>query len=108
MTWFKVDDTFAFHPKTMAAGNAAVGLWVRAGSWSAQQLSDGVIPTHAARNLGTPGQADQLVDAGLWLPSGHGFVFHQWEERNPTRKQVESKRQADAERIRKWRQSRGE
>lgn len=34
MSWFKVDDHLAFHRKTLAAGNEAMGLWVRAGSWS--------------------------------------------------------------------------
>ena len=41
MTWFRVDDTLAMHPKVYAAGNAAMGLWVRAGAWSMQQLTDG-------------------------------------------------------------------
>lgn len=29
MAWFKVDDQFAFNAKVMAAGNEAIGLWVR-------------------------------------------------------------------------------
>lgn len=29
MPWFRVDDDFALHPKAIAAGNAALGLWVR-------------------------------------------------------------------------------
>jgi len=43
MPWFKVDDTLAFHAKVVAAGNAAMGLWVRAGAHSMQQLTDGFI-----------------------------------------------------------------
>lgn len=31
MPWFKVDDTLALHGKVVAAGNPAMGLWVRAG-----------------------------------------------------------------------------
>ena len=44
MAWFKIDDNLAFNAKILQAGNEAVGLWVRAGSWCASQLSDGVIP----------------------------------------------------------------
>ena len=33
MPWFNVDDGFAFHRKAVRAGNAAIGLWTRAGSW---------------------------------------------------------------------------
>ena len=48
MSWFKVDDQLAFNAKIVAAGNEAMGLWVRAGSWSAAQLTNGFIPEHMA------------------------------------------------------------
>jgi len=108
VTWFKVDDNLAFHPKALIAGNPALGLWVRAGSWSSQQLSDGFIPGDIARSLGTKGQADRLITAGLWLPTGTGYEFHQWAERQPTRKDIEERRQANAERIKEWRRRRDE
>jgi hypothetical protein len=106
VSWFKVDDGFAFHSKTLAAGNAAVGMWVRAGSWSSQQLTDGMVPLSIARQLGPKSQTNSLVEAGLWVPAGGGFEFHQWSTggRNPTRAQVEAKRVKDAERLRRWRE----
>jgi hypothetical protein len=104
MTWFKVDDNLAFHPKTLAAGNAAIGLWVRAGSWSAQQLSDGYVPADIVRSMAAAPQAERLVSAGLWVPYGGGFQFHQWTERQPTRGDVEKRRRAGAERLRQWRE----
>jgi hypothetical protein len=107
MPWFKVDDNLAFHPKAILAGNPALGLWVRAGSYIAQQLTDGFIPSDIARSLGTKAQADKLITAGLWLPCGNGYEFHQWTERQPTRKDVEKRRAANAERIRKWREEHG-
>lgn len=106
MPWFKVDDTLAFHGKTVAAGNAAMGLWVRAGSWSMQTLSDGFVPTHIARQLGKPSEAKRLVDTGLWVQKDDGYVFHEWEERQPSRAKVQSEREANADRIRKWREKR--
>jgi hypothetical protein len=44
MSWFRVDDTLAAHPKTRRAGLAAMGLWTVAGSWSSQQLTEGFVP----------------------------------------------------------------
>jgi len=82
--WFKVDDTLAFHTKTLAAGNAAMGLWVRAGAWSMQTLTDGFVPAALARQLGTAREAQRLVDAGLWDVYKGGFRFHEWGERQPT------------------------
>jgi len=104
--WFKVDDTLAFHHKTVAAGNAAMGLWVRAGSWSMQTLSDGFIPDGNVALLGTDGQARKLVEVGLWdrLPSG--YAFHEWEQRQPTKEQVHTERAATAERQRRAREKR--
>lgn len=95
MVWFKVDDTFAFHQKCVAAGNAAVGLWVRAGSWCAAQLNDGFVPDHMIASLGTKGQAARLVAVRLWHREDAGYRFHQWNEdgRQPSREEVEAKRQ---------------
>lgn len=109
MTWFKVDDRLAFSPKALAAGNPAMGLWVRAGSWSAQQLSDGYVPGSIVQQMGStaPAQAERLVTAGLWVPVvGGGYVFHDWEQYQPSRAAVESDRQARRERTRRWRERR--
>lgn len=100
MAWFKVDDQLAFHPKTLAAGNAAMGLWVRAGAWSSAQLTDGHIPTSILPVLGAKkADAERLVAAGLWIKNGDGYVFHQWEERNPRRDAVEEARASRSERA---------
>lgn len=103
MPWFRVDDTFSHHAKVMAAGNAAIGLWVRAGAWSMQQLSDGFVPNHVARQLGTNTEARRLVDVGLWFEKDDGYEFHEWDQRQPSRIQVEADRAASRERQRKAR-----
>lgn len=99
MPWFNVDDGFAFHRKAVKAGNAAIGLWTRAGSWSNQQLTDGLIPDEMVTVLGTDAQARRLVTAGLWTRIDGGYQFHEWnaEGRNKTRQQVEEHRQREAE-----------
>lgn len=100
MSWFKVDDNLAFHRKTVKAGNAAMGLWVRAGSWSAQQLTDGFVPDEIAALLGTPQQAARLVAAELWEKQSGGFSYHEWDERQPKKDQILAERAAGAERKR--------
>lgn len=67
MPWFKVDDGLPDHPKVLLAGNAAMGLWVRAGAWSMKHLTDGFIPEAFVRLLGTAKEARALVTAGLWV-----------------------------------------
>ncbi|MGH3500739.1 MAG: hypothetical protein ACRDQA_07555 [Nocardioidaceae bacterium] len=104
MPWFRVDDSLGHHTKAIAAGNAALGLWVRAGAWSAQQLTDGYIPNHVLRSLGTRQQAQKLVDAGLWIRTTDGHLFHQWDDRQPSRAATEKKRQAWRDRQNKRRE----
>uniref|UniRef100_UPI003298ACA4 hypothetical protein n=1 Tax=Salmonella enterica TaxID=28901 RepID=UPI003298ACA4 len=88
--WFKVDDNLAFHRKVVAAGNAAMGLWVRAGSWCAQHLTDGFIPDHMINVLGTATQRAKLVKVGLWEEVDGGCQFLGWNEkgRQPTSNSV--------------------
>ena len=105
MTWFKVDDGFHSHPKAFRAGTAALGLWVRAGSWAASQLTDGFVPAEVVRMYGTTTMAKALVAAGLWTKVDGGYCFHQWADdgRQPTRQQVEAERAAARERMKKRR-----
>jgi len=106
MPWFKVDDGFAFHRKTIRAGNLAVGLWVRAGSWSAQQLTDGHVPLDVVVALGgTADDAEQLVDAGLWDGTEEGYAFRGWHEYQPSREAVEEEREKARKRKQAWRDS---
>ncbi|MEV5911096.1 hypothetical protein AB0M00_19610 [Streptomyces chartreusis] len=72
MPWFVVDDSAWSHPKVTAAGNAALGLWMRAGSYAAQHLTDGIVPgVVVGMCKGSPAQVRRLVEAGLWHEHGH-------------------------------------
>jgi hypothetical protein len=83
--WFKVDDQFATHLKAIEAGNAACGLWVRAGSWSAGNGTDGVVSKAVLATVGgTPAQAKRLIDVGLWVPDRKGYRFHDWTDFQPS------------------------
>lgn len=97
MPWFKVDDEFHKHRKARLAGVEAVGLWTLAGSWCAENLTDGFIPasvcgqwTRRPEKLG-----GLLVPAELWTEceqgGEQGWQFHDWIDYQPsaakTRKQ---------------------
>jgi len=103
--WFKVDDNLAFHRKVVAAGNAAMGLWVRAGSWCSQHLTDGYVPDHMIAVLGSASQREKLIKVGLWIEVDGGCQFHGWNEkgRQPTSKSVLEEREKAAGRQAKYR-----
>lgn len=105
MPWFKVDDGLPFHRKVVAAGNPAMGLWVRAGAWSAHELTDGFVPDHMLPIMGTPAQVAKLIKVGLWVRVAGGVRFHQWneEDRQPTSQSVREKRARAAKRQAEWR-----
>ncbi len=95
MTWFKVDDGLHAHKKAARAGVHAMGLWVLAGSWCADQLTDGFIPDYMAARLDRDFEdnAERLVEAGLWAAADKdgdkGWQFHDWTERQPTREEAQ-------------------
>lgn len=107
MPWFKVDDKFGTHPKVLAAGNAATGLWVRAGCWSMLNLTDGHIPCGALKILGSRAEADRLVKVGLWAKDSDGYRFHDWSAWQPSSGDVEAERDRWRENQRRSRQRRG-
>ncbi|MPY47084.1 hypothetical protein [Streptomyces acidicola] len=120
MPWFRIDDKAHSHPKLIKAGNAALGLWLRCGSYAAQHLTDGIVPGVVAELYGTKPQAAKLVKAGLWHEHGHGcrdgcpdpapgdYVFHDFLEdgRNTSRARAEAERKKARDRQSKHREER--
>jgi len=104
MTWFKVDDGFWSHPKTLALTPHAIALWVRAGSYCGKHLTDGYVAAAILPMLqGDHDAAQELIDAGLWTPAKNGYAFHDWEQYQDTRDAVEKRRQAWKDRQRRHR-----
>lgn len=114
MTWFKVDDSFYDHPKFIDLPNAAIGLWAKCGAWCGKHLTDGVIPASQVKRFkGTTSQINALVSERIWVEErdesgAKVYRFHDWNEYQPTRKQVLKERQDGAERQRKSRQQKRE
>lgn len=61
-----VSDRFHSHPAVIAASPIALGLWVRAASWSARHRTDGELPRTVVLGLGSELAARELVHVGLW------------------------------------------
>jgi len=111
MPWFKVDDKLHSHVKVAEAGDA-MALWVVAGSWCSDQLTDGFVPAFMVERLMPGGQdmARRLTEVGLWCEDEQdgrkGWRFHAWDEFQPTAEQVEEKREAGRERQERSRRHR--
>lgn len=109
MAWFKVDDGFYDHPKVEELPNAAVGLWVKAGTWCAKHETDGVIPaTRVKAFKGTASQIRALIECGLWgettTNSGaKAYSFRDWFDYQPSREEREEERALWREKKRKSR-----
>ena len=52
MGWVKLDVGFFLHPKAIAAGRDGRDLFLAALCWSAQQVTDGLIPPSVVPMLG--------------------------------------------------------
>lgn len=111
MPFFPVDDDFPFSRKAIAAGNAAVGLWARAGGFCMKEATDGIIRREELTGLGTLGQASKLVEVRLWHAHGHdcprcqqppkgGWIFHDWTDVGTVKTGEEIKARREADRIR--------
>lgn len=107
MPWFRVDDGFWGHSKRWRCSLTAIGLWSVAGSWSAQQLTDGKIPRHVLSVFGgKPKDAAELVEADLWIETDEGWLFKDWHLYQRTRAEVEADREAARKRMNKARNGR--
>jgi hypothetical protein len=111
MTWFKVDDRLHDHHKTRQAGPLAMGVWVMAGSWCAANETDGFIPASVVARFAskiTP-ITRRLESVGLWTSTTRngepGFQFHDWDEYQPSSKELQDKRAAARDRMRKYREN---
>ena len=104
MVWFKVDDSMPFNTKTLMCSLEAIGLWVLAGAWASQQLTNGQVPKQVLPVLrANESVAAELVQAGLWIEDKENakYYFHDWEKYNPTSEEVLDLRAKRAEAGRK-------
>ena len=105
MTWVRIDDNFADHPKLLRAGPVAGWLHVSGLCYAARHRTNGQIPRQAIHKLAvfngvamtSEGQllsepmridvtelARILVRAGLWEETEDGWTIHDFADYNPT------------------------
>lgn len=109
MPFFFVDDAFGDSKEVMAIParhrNAAVGLWVRCGAWSANKLTDGFVPWDVVRMFtGRTDLAGFLInEAHLWDAETDGILFRNWNRWQRSSLQVRAYRERQAEKKRRQR-----
>ena len=106
MGWVRLDDNFTDHPKVIALSDTAFRLFITGLCYSNRLLTDGVIPYRMVNawvgdNPEKP--SDELEDQNLWERVEKGFRIRSYDEYQPTRKEVEDKRNASRERLRRHR-----
>lgn len=102
MAWFKVDDGFYTSHKVLQIPrkhrNAAIGAWILLGTWSADKMTDGEVPTFVVDDFDVSDEAlHWLLEVGLWIRTEAGIRFHDWCEYQPTKAQLEAKSKSRAE-----------
>lgn len=122
MAWSRFDDLYAQHPKMVALGDfyeVGLALDVAGIGWCNLNRTDGVVPKaqvprlircvgmRIGRTVVTPELvADRLVSVGRWLDEGDAYRIHDYLKYNPSRAQVDAKRQATADRVQRHRNAR--
>lgn len=117
MSYVLLDDQFHSHPKIEDVGNAGAGLFARALSYCGSYLTDGFVPEAWVKARASEKLRQKLCDAGLWTRvvdgesfhyddgsehyivtvEGNGFFIPDYLVLNPSRKQVEARREAKSE-----------
>jgi len=108
VVWFKVDDGLTSSRKWLSIPKKhrfeALGVWTWAGSWSAKELTDGMIPDFMLNEWGVRKIVkDHLVSAGLWSEVPQNVCHLKWSEYQPMKADVEAEREKNREKLRKWR-----
>lgn len=100
MAWFKVDDGFYTSQKVLMIPRQhrhnAIGAWVITGTWSADNMTDGIVPWFVLDELGVSEEAIHwLCTVGLWVRDGDVSIrFHDWCDYQPTKADLQAKHEA--------------
>jgi hypothetical protein len=108
MGWFRTDDGFWSHPKTLRAKNEAAGAFQRMGSYCAQHLTDGAVDREIALMIAERQEVlDRLVNVGFLEVTDTGYQLHNYLKFNPSREKVELERDKTAKRVQNHRSAVG-
>ncbi len=89
--WVKVDTSYLRNPKITSVSAQATMLHLASILWTADQLTDGVIPARTLAELALAARltrpaaarcADELEAMGLWERNGDGWYLHDFQKMN--------------------------
>lgn len=114
MIFAGIDVNIITHEKALAAGVEALGLWSWGMCYAQLHTTDGRLPRVAVMSaLGEQRRVlrrsvVRLVSSGLWIESECGSFFTIWNynKKNQTAEEIQAKKAASAERVRRWRERR--
>ncbi len=102
MSWVRLDDQFAHHPKVLRAGPTASFLWIACIAYCQKFLTDGFVPCRAIATLADvpdhPAQVELLLFVGLLEQVDQGFQVHDYLEFNESAESVKRRREQDRQR----------
>jgi hypothetical protein len=100
MPWFKLDDRVHCHPKTLAAGDEAFGVFCRLGSYASQHGTNGFISDDAAKSITRKQRVlDRLVQVGFLERVDGGYQIHDFLDWNPSAEKVRQERDSARQRM---------
>lgn len=106
MTWFKVDSTWAQHPKMVTLSDAAVACWFRMLGYCSTYLTDGALSSPVVGMFDPTGVAlSELESAGLVERDGSmvlvvGYLDHQRSKAQVEREREKARRRKEKSRAR--------
>lgn len=113
MTWFRVEQDLPDNPKIAQAGTTAAWLYVCGIAYCSRNLTDGFIPAVVAHRLtifDNPEEtceqsAHKLCLTGLWEQVIGGYSVANYLKWQPSKAEIEAKREAARERMTVFRRS---
>jgi hypothetical protein len=110
MSYVRIDDDFADHPKVRKLDKTAFVVHVWALCHCGRHLTDGFVALEAlagcpwvSKRSALTRALGRLESAGLWKREDGGFRIHDYLTYNPTAAQVLEKRRLKTERQARWR-----
>ena len=105
MSWVRIDDGFADHPKVVGLSDAAFRAHVRGMCYAARHRTDGHIPSAIVPTLAHTKALRELESSGVWDRNGTGYVIHDWLDYNRSRDELRSLSEVRAQAGRRGGQS---
>ncbi len=108
MTWVRLDDQWADHPKFLKVGDLGKLAWVVGLTYAARYLTDGHLPDEVIPRFLSSAKASlnacaKLVAAGLWERVEDGYTIHDYHEYQPLASSVKAQREATRQRVSRFR-----